>query len=369
VSTTAASPGFLAIGQPVAERLARRMLTEDAAPPTILVHGPAGSGKGAFVDDLLATVLCEAIDPLGRPCNQCAGCRQARSRTHPDLVIASPARWREDRGTGESIVGVARRWLSEVAGAPIAGRWRVIVIEQADGANEQVQNTLLKALEEPGDRQLFILVADDPRLLLPTIRSRVQSVRVGRVPSAELAEWLVSSAHVTDEQAVSLARLADGRVGRAMAFANAPDRVEWRRRTQHELLGLLERGRADRMASVRELLDEASQSALAIAPAVGDDETATRTPTAVQRAAALAITDAWVDLARDLAVAAAGAPRLAASSELVPDLATAAQGRDARGWADAALAIERIRDALEENVSPRLALETAMLAWPEIAPR
>jgi hypothetical protein len=366
VSTTAASPGFLAIGQPVAERLARRMLTEDAAPPTILVHGPAGSGKGAFVDDLLATVLCEAIDPLGRPCNQCAGCWQARSRTHPDLVIASPARWREDRGTGESIVGVARRWLSEVAGAPIAGRSRVIVIEQA---NEQVQNTLLKALEEPGDRQLFILVADDPRLLLPTIRSRVQSVRVGRVPSAELAEWLVSSAHVTDEQAVSLARLADGRVGRAMAFANAPDRVEWRRRTQHELLGLLERGRADRMASVRELLDEASQSALAIAPAVGDDETATRTPTAVQRAAALAITDAWVDLARDLAVAAAGAPRLAASSELVPDLATAAQGRDARGWADAALAIERIRDALEENVSPRLALETAMLAWPEIAPR
>jgi hypothetical protein len=68
-------------------------------------------------------------------------------------------------------------------------------------------------------------------------------------------------------------------------------------------------------------------------------------------------------------VAAAGAPRLAASSELVPDLATAARGRDAQGWADAALAIERIRDALQENVSPRLALETAMLAWPELAPR
>jgi DNA polymerase III delta prime subunit len=369
VSTTAPAPGFLAIGQPVAERLARRMLADTGAPPTILVHGPAGSGKGAFVDDLLATVLCEAPDPDARPCNQCAGCRQARSRTHPDLVVASPATWREARGTGESIVGVARRWLSEVAGAPIASRWRVIVIDQADGANEQVQNALLKALEEPGDRQLFILVADDPLLLLPTIRSRVQPVRVGRVPQAELAEWLVRSAHVTDEQAAALARLADGRVGRALAFANAPEQVEWRRRTQHEILGLLERGRADRMASVREMLDEASRVALPTTVAVGEEDTALRTPTGVQRAAAIAITDAWVDLTRDLAVAAAGAPQLAASSELVPDLAAAAQARGAGEWADTALTIERIRDALQENVSPRLALETAMLAWPEIARR
>jgi DNA polymerase III delta prime subunit len=369
VSTTAPPPGFLAIGQPVAERLARGMLAADAAPPTILVHGPAGSGKGAFVDDLVATVLCEATDPRARPCNGCAGCRQARSRTHPDLVIASPARWREDRGTGESIVAVARRWLAEVSGAPIVGRWRVIVVEQADGANEQVQNALLKVLEEPGDRQLFILVADDPRQLLPTIRSRVQAVRLGRVSQAELAEWLVTSAHVTDEQAAALARLADGRVGRAMAFAAAPDQVEWRRRTQHELLALLERGRADRMASARELLDEASRGALAATPVTADDEAAPRTPTGVQRAAALAITDAWVDLARDLAVAAAGAPALAASSELVPDLEAVARGQDARGWAETALTIERIRDALAENVSPRLALETAMLAWPEIARR
>lgn len=345
------------------------MLADEMAPPTILVHGPAGSGKGAFVDDLLATVMCETSDAGARPCNRCPGCRQARSRTHPDLVIASPARWRDDRGTGESIVGVARRWLAEVAGAPIVGRWRVIVIEQADAANEQVQNALLKALEEPGDRQLFILVADDPRLLLPTIRSRVQAVRLGRVPHNELADWLVRSAHVTDEQAIALARLADGRVGRAMAFANAPEQVEWRRRTQLEILGLLERGRSDRMASVRELLDEASRAVLPSAPTAGDDEATTRTPTGVQRSAALAIADVWVDLARDLAVTATGAARFAAFSELVPDLAASARGLGASDWAHAALTIERIRDALEENVSPRLALETAMLAWPEITPR
>ena len=371
MTTVGAPPGFLTIGQPVAERLGRRLLGHDGTPPTILVHGPSGAGKGAFVDDLVATALCEAADPAERPCNACGGCRQARSRSHPDIVITSPARWREDRSSGESIVGAARRWLAEVAGAPIAGRWRVIVVERADTANEQVQNALLKVLEEPGDRQLFILVADDPRLLLPTIHSRVHAIRLGRVPQATLAGWLVEQAHVTDEQATALARLADGRAGRAMAFAGAPDTVEWRRRTQQELIALVVHGRADRMAAVRELLDEASRTAVGDPAAILTDEAepAARTPTGVQRAAALAILETWVDLARDLAVTAAGAPGLAGSAELVPDLAATAGRHDARDWVRAAFSLERIRDALGDNVSPRLALEAAMLAWPETAAR
>ncbi|MGH2484238.1 MAG: hypothetical protein ACRDE9_07260, partial [Candidatus Limnocylindria bacterium] len=128
MSVEVAGSGFLTIGQPVAERLARRTLLGGDGPATLLVHGPQGAGKGSFVDDLLATALCEAADPDQRPCNVCAGCRQARARTHPDLVLASPERWRDDRASGESIVGAARRWLAEVAGAPIVGRWRVVVI-------------------------------------------------------------------------------------------------------------------------------------------------------------------------------------------------------------------------------------------------
>jgi hypothetical protein len=362
--------GFLTIGQPVAERLVRRMLGE-ANPGTILVHGPAGAGKGAFVADLLATASCEEADPADRPCNACRGCTTARAGTHPDLVVASPETWREDRGSGESIVGAARRWLGDVAGAPISGRWRLIVIEHADVANEQVQNALLKALEEPADRQLFILVADDPRRLLPTIRSRSRELRIGRVPQAALAEWLVEEQGLPEAMAVTVARLADGRMGSAVALAGdtGRGRLEWRRTTQHELLALLERGRSERMAAVRELLDDAARQLpveVATDPAA---EPGVRTPTVVQRAAAAAILDAWIDLGRDLAVAAAGTPDLAVSTELVPELVATAARERAGGWVAATATLERIRDGLEENVSPRLALEAAMLAWPTLDPR
>ena len=346
------------------------MLTGGDGPATLLVHGAPGAGKGSFVDDLLATALCEAANPDERPCNACFGCRQARARTHPDLVLASPERWRDERGSGESIVGVARRWLTDVAGAPIAGRWRVVLIEQADTANEQIQNALLKVLEEPGDRQLFILVADDAGRLLPTIRSRCQALRLGPVAYDALATWLVEHERLTDEQATTLARLAGGQIGRAVGYARAPERLDWRRRTQHELLGLLERGRADRLAAVRELLDDAARLSIGSGSSSDADPAAadgSRTPTAIQRGAALAIVDAWVDLARDLAVAAAGSPHLAVSAELLPELPAVARRLGPAELVRATVRLEHIRDALEQNVSPRLALEVAMLQWPAVA--
>jgi DNA polymerase III gamma/tau subunit len=370
VTQTTSQAGFLSLGQETSRTIAQRSAAAGRLQRTLLVHGPAGSGKGAFVEDLLALLLCQAVDGE-RPCNACQGCRQARARTHPDLVIGSPEVWREERSTGESIVAAARRWLAESAGAPIAGERRVVVVEGVDRANEQTQNALLKALEEPTSRHMFVLVADEPTRVLPTIRSRSQSLRVGSVPRTELVAWLMDRERLPADQADALARIAGGMPGTAIGYARAPRLVDWRRRTQRELLGLLARGRADRFSSVRDLLDDAGRIGVEqpsdSEPAVVEEE-ARRTGGA-QREAALLIVEAWLELARDLAVAAAGRPQIAAAAALEPELATIAERIGQPAIRDFIALLGRIRDGLRQNAAPRLALELAMLAWPTQAPR
>ena len=362
-----AAPGFLSVGQPLARRIALRAIEAGRAGRTLLVHGPSGAGKGAFVDDLLALAFCTAEDLYQRPCNACRGCRDGRSRSHPDLVTGSPEAWREQRATGESIVAAARRWLLDAAGAPIAGDRRVVLVEHADRSNEQIQNALLKTLEEPTDRHIFILVADEPSRLLPTIRSRSQPIRIGPVPRSELIAHLMDVRRLPEDQAATLATLANGLSGTAVGYADRSDLLTWRRRLQAELLDLLERGPAERFGAIRDLLDEAGRLDAPTASAeVSDDGEAMRTPASVQRAAATAIVDAWLGLSRDLMIAAAGRGDLAPSGELAPDVGRIGARVGVEPLIGMVRLLERIHDGLRENASARLALEAAMLAWPRL---
>jgi len=363
--------GFLSLGQATARAIVVRAAARDRLQRTVLVHGPAGAGKDAFVDDLIALLLCQAADPAGRPCNVCRGCRGGRLRTHPDLVIGSPESWRDDRSGAGSIVAAARRWLAETAGAPIAGERRVVLVEGVDRANEQIQNALLKALEEPTGRHVFVLVADEVSRVLPTIRSRAQALRIGAVPREELAAWLTDRHRIAPDQADALARISEGLSGKAADFVENPALVTWRRKTQQELLDLLARGPADRFGSARDLLDEASR--LHAQPDAEAEpipvEDGGRPDSALQRQAALRIVEAWVSLARDLLVTKAGRPDLAPSAMLELDVAAAADRIDASRLPDFVGLLERMREGLLQNAAPQLALQVAMLSWPSTVRR
>lgn len=362
-----AEPGFRSLGQTPARRVALRSVERGRHGRTLLVHGPPGAGKRMFVDDLLALAFCTGEDRDARPCNACRGCRDARARTHPDLVVGSPETWREQRSTGESIVAAARRWLLDAAGAPVTADRRIVLIEHADRANEQTQNALLKTLEEPTDRHAFILVADEPSRLLPTIRSRCQPMRIGPVPRAELVEHLVATERLPEDQADALARIANGLSGTAVTYARDPALLRWRTMVQTQLLDLLERGRADRFATVRDLLDETVRLRPSPVVETSDDDEPARTPASAQREAALLIVDAWLGLTRDLLVAAVGRAVLAPSGEVAPALQEVGARIGARSLVGMSRLLERIHDGLRENAAPRLALEMAMLRWPSPA--
>jgi hypothetical protein len=364
-------PGFRSLGQATARSIVQQAALRNRLQRTLLIHGPAGADKTGFVDDLLALLLCTAPDPSARPCNACRGCRDARARTHPDLVIGSPESWRDDRSGAGSIVAAARRWLAESAGAPIAGDRRVVLVEGVDQANEQIQNALLKALEEPTGRHMFILVADEASRVLPTIRSRAQSLRIGAVPRTELVSWLMDRHRLPADQADALARISDGFSGTAADLVVRPERVTWRRQTQQELLDLLARGPADRFASARDLLDDAARiyrEPIGDAGDAGDDD-GRRAATAFQRLGALRIVDVWISLSRDLLVTTAGRPAMAPSAMLELDVAGAATRTDRAQIAAFIGLLERMREGLRQSAAPQLAMQVAMLSWPTISAR
>lgn len=367
--------GWLSIGQVTAKRIALRTVTGDRVGQPLLVHGAQGSGKDTFVADLVAVLLCEALDPTIGPCNACRSCSRARAGTHSDVVVASAESWRAARQGGESIVSVTRRWLLDTASTPVEGDRRIAIIRDAERATEQSQNALLKALEEPSPRHVFILVADDVERLLPTIRSRCQELRIGAVARSELARWLADRFSITDDQADALALMSRGRIGLAARLAQTPALVAWQRQLQGELLTLVERGRAERFGSAKDAIDAAVKlvEKEGVVPDF-DGETATeeradaRTPAARQRAAAIAVIDVWRWLARDLMVAAAGLPEAALGADVLPELPAMARRIGPEPIVRFIGRLEEIREGLVQNASARLALEVAMLEWPSLEP-
>ena len=127
-----------------------------------LVTGPPGSGRSNLAYAFAAALLCR-----NGGCDECSDCKQVAARTHPDLATL----------TTEAVIIKIEDVRELVRGSqysPAVSRYRVIVIEDADRMAERTSNVLLKALEEPPERTVWILCAPSEADLIPTIRSRVR---------------------------------------------------------------------------------------------------------------------------------------------------------------------------------------------------
>ncbi|GIL35283.1 DNA polymerase III subunit delta' [Phycicoccus sp. DTK01] len=211
------------IGQEAAVAVLERAVRDPASMTHAwLFTGPPGSGRSVAARAFAAALLC----PQGG-CGECRECRTALDATHADVdVIATE---------GLSIkVEQARDLVQLAAHRPSVGRYRVIVVEDADRLTERAADALLKALEEPAPRTVWMLCAPSVEDVIITIRSRSRHVRL-RTPSVEaVADLLVRRDGVDHSMALYAARAAQSHVGLARRLA----RDEHARIRRHDVVSM-----------------------------------------------------------------------------------------------------------------------------------
>ena len=172
-----------------------------------LFTGPPGSGRSSAAVAFAQALICSKDG-----CGTCSDCNAAKTHGHPDVEII--------RTEGLSIkVEEVRELLTRVAWAPAMGGWRVVVMEDADRLTESAANALLKAIEEPGTRTVWLLCAPTLHDLLPTIRSRCRHLQL-RTPSLQaVTNVLVTRDKIAPAMADFAARVSQGHIGRARYLA------------------------------------------------------------------------------------------------------------------------------------------------------
>jgi DNA polymerase III subunit delta' len=341
-----------------------------------LFTGPPGSGRSVAARAFAAALLCE-----NGGCGVCPSCRQVRAGTHADLLLVRP----EGLSYG---VRQTRDLVLRAAGAPAGGRWLVVLFEDADRCTEQAANALLKAIEEPAPRTVWLLCAPSAEDLVTTIRSRCRVVTLRVPPSEAVAQVLVERDGIDHDRALAAARAAQGHVGRARRLVTDPSAAARRAAVlrvpvQATSLGpalavaaSLVKSAEDEAKSVTEQLDEPEREALrqafgegstgkgvakamrGVAGAMKDLED--RQKSRATRVKRDTLDGALLDLAafyRDVLMVQYGADVELANADRLEDIRRLATAGPPEATLRRIEAIMRCRERLTLNVAPLLAVE------------
>jgi DNA polymerase-3 subunit delta' len=320
------------VGQPGAVALLQRAIAQDRPAHAYAFVGPSGVGRRLTAMAFAQAALCPA-----QGCAVCATCRRVAAGTYPDCQVLVPTPPRDNpKGVATIRIEQVRELERAAALAPLEGRRKVFILDEAERMTLPTAQALLKTLEEPPPRTHLVLILQNPRALPPTVLSRCQRVRFGPLDDRAAAE-LLEGRGVPAETSALQARLAQGRPGRALEL----ELDAFRARRQAALA--LAAGPPARLGT---LLDAA----------------------ALDRATVAAYLELYWSWYRDALCLAAGAPaELLIHADEEPALRALAARVPAPALARALLGVKAAWVALEGNVGPRLALEMAVLGLGEAA--
>lgn len=350
-----------------------------------LFTGPPGAGRNQAARAFAAALQCVSPDRAlgGVPgCGFCDGCHTALVGTHADVTTVAAV------GT-QILADDMRDTVRKSFTSPAIGRWQIILVEDAERLNEKSANAVLKAVEEPAPRTVWLLCAPSIEDVLPTIRSRCRHLNL-RTPSVEaVADMLVRREGIEPDAAAAAARATQGHVDRARRLATDPAARERRAAVLKLPLRLGEIGGC--LKAAQELVDAAAEDAKQLAEEMDGKETEElkaalgaaqggrmprgtagvmkdledkqkRRRTRTQRDSLdLALTDLTA-FYRDVLALQLGSRVALANTDAEDALERLARDSSPESTLRRIEAIAACRDALDRNVAPLLAVEAMTMA-------
>jgi len=183
-----------------------------------LFYGPPGLGKSKIAHYFISSIFC--LSEQNKPCGTCSHCQQIQKNIHPDIIIIKP---NEDKKniTIEQI----RQMRSQVQTGSFMNSYRAVIVRSANSLSTSASNAMLKILEQPLAKTVFVFIADSLTNIPATVISRLQLIKFNPIPVKIIRQDLINQG-IESEQAFELASLSAGFPGRISKFISTPSNLD-----------------------------------------------------------------------------------------------------------------------------------------------
>jgi DNA polymerase-3 subunit delta' len=330
------------IGQEGAVSLLQHSLALGRLSHAYLFVGPMHVGKMTLAINLAQALNCQSND---KPCLECDSCKKIGENKHSDVQVIN-LDYNEEEDAERKLIGVEQidGILHDASLPPFEGNYKVFIIEKAELLSIGAANRLLKTLEEPEAKVVFILLATNEKRLLKTVVSRCQRIELKPMPLAQEAKVLTEKFGVNAEQSNLLAGLSHGCLGWAITAASDAQILTRRQEALDEIVNTIKGNGEGRFAYAARLAADFTKN----------------------RQAVYDVLDIWLDLWRDVLLVKLDSTTMITNIDRQEALIKMAANYKLRQIRNCVKSIESAGEQLKQNVNPRLALEVLMLDLPRL---
>jgi DNA polymerase-3 subunit delta' len=292
--------------------------------------------------ELAKALNCEAAEP---PCGECISCQKIAAAKHADVQIiglTQDVNSAEARPRVEISIDQIREMQHSSSLPPFEGKYKVFIINEAELLSNEAANCLLKTLEEPERRVIFILLATNDRLLPATVVSRCQRLELPPLATAEIETTLRSSWGIEPPKAKLLSRLCRGCLGWAILAVSNATLLEQRRERLDRLLAIVNADYEERFAYAAQLATQFNQN----------------------RELVMGVLDLWREWWRDLLLAKTDLSEAITNIDISSTIVEWAKYYTLAQIKNFINSIQAAGEQLRQNANPRLVLEVLMLDMP-----